>query len=154
MSWLMCVGALVLSMATLGQSTVTDSTLIAYAKNLDVSRLDPTLPKQTLEKWLAAQGLRKDALVWRRSDCDLMPNFDKPEEPRPLCVDLAVKVTKDAGVVTIILLVGSDQKGIDGPPKVETIHMMKGAPTGLQFASGEKLSDLPRLLERARSPLK
>jgi hypothetical protein len=153
MSLHMCAGLLTLSALTLSQSTIIDSKLIAYAKNLDVSRLDPTLPKQTLEKWLAAQGIADDKLVWERSDCDLMPNFDKPEEPRPLCVRLLVSVRQDAGVITMIL-VGTEQKGIDGPPKVRTMYTIKGPPTGLQFDNAERLSELPRLIKRARSPSK
>lgn len=116
MFWKICIAALVLSAATFGQSAITEPKLIAYAKGLDVSRLDPTLPKQSLEKWFSAQGIAEDELVWRRSDCDLMPDFAKPEEPRPLCVDFVNTVASKAGIFGKIF-VGTDQKGIDGPPR-------------------------------------
>ena len=153
MFWQICLSALVASALTFGQSTITEPKLIAYAKSLDVSRLDPTLPKQPLEKWLSAQGIAEDKLLWRRSDCDLMPNVKKPEEPRSLCVEFVISVTSNAGVFGKIF-VGTDQKGIDGPPKFGGIHMMKGPPTALQFDNAERLSELPRLIERARSTAK
>ena len=125
MSWQICVAAVVLSAASFGQSAITEPKLIAYAKGLDVSRLDPTLPKQPLEKWFSAQGIAEDKRLWRRSDCDLMPNVDKPKEPRPLCVDFVISVASKAGIIGKIF-VGTDQKGIDGPPKFGGMHMMKG----------------------------
>jgi hypothetical protein len=145
-----CLGVLVLSAIAFGQGDTSEPKLIAYAKKLDVSRLDPTLPNQALEKWLDAQGIAADQLLWRRSDCGLMPDSERPEDPRPLCVEFVVSVTSNAGVVAMIF-VGTDQKEIDGPAKFGGMHMMKGPLPALQVESAEQLSKLPRLIERARS---
>ena len=123
--WQIWLSALVASALTFGQSAITEPKLIAYAKGLDVSRLDSTLPKQALDKWFSAQGIAEDKLIWRRSDCDLMPSFDKPNEPRPLCVAFVITVASDTGVFGKIF-VGTDQKWIDGPPKFGRMHMSKG----------------------------
>jgi hypothetical protein len=52
------------------------------------------------------------------------------------------------------IFVGTDQKGIDGPPKFGGMYLAKGPPTAPQYDSAERLSELPRLMARARSSAK
>ena len=121
--------------------------VIAYAKRLDVSQLDPSLPKRPLQQWVKAVGAPAKSTEWRMSDCDLKPDPPEPPEGRPLCVEFVVGITNNSGIWGHIV-VGTDRKGITGQPRF--MGMTLSIKRGEEFESSEKLSDLPRLTSRAK----
>src|SRR5688572_25989456 len=93
-----------------------DSDVIEYAKTLDVTLLDASLPAQGLEDWLRRGPSRATTVRWRISDCDLKNHAGKPAV-RPLCV----KFTFISGDVSGwgMLTVGTAEKGITGNPRFD-----------------------------------
>lgn len=65
-----------------GSRTVGASAVVAYAKRIDVAKIDKTLKSQSLETWLLSRELHLDHIRWSRGDCDIRP--DEPASKRGL----------------------------------------------------------------------
>jgi hypothetical protein len=123
-------------------TTTRASKVIAYAKQLDVSRLDSTLPKQPLDQWMRDSGAPASATKWVLSDCDLKD----PAPPVPLCVKFEVKQGR-ASILGLIK-VGTQHDGVTGQPRFLGIGLTIGLAEYLE--SADNLSELPRLITRAK----
>ena len=126
-----------------------EAKLVAYTKALDVSGLDAALAPQPLAAWIAKLGVPAADVTWRSSDCSLMPDPAKPDEPRPLCVDFIVTVRESH--IKGIVVVGTQQKGIGGPPRFESMFVIYGPAADPKVSSSLKLSELRRLITEVRS---
>lgn len=126
-----------------------EAKLVAYAKALDVSRLDATLAPQPLAAWIAKLGVPATDVTWRSSDCSLMPDPAKPDEPRPLCVDFIVTIRESH--IKGLVVVGTQHKGIEGPARFESMFVIYGPAADPKMASALKLSELRRLIAEVRS---
>lgn len=128
----------------------TEQQVVAYAKAIDVAKLDPTLPSQRLDKWLQSGPAHLDTVTWELSDCDLMP-LHSPVYVAPLCVKVRIRRGNVGG--WIIITVGNFRAGISGAPRVN--YVFAGRPgvftrtPAVPVPTSEKLSDLPRLLDEA-----
>jgi hypothetical protein len=141
--WLMFVLMMVTSTLT-ANALYTEKQLVAYAKALDVSKLDPTLSSQRLDEWLRSGPVHVEITTWTMSDCDLKPS-GSPNYVAPLCVK--VRFTRGNVGGRAVITIGTFQNGISGTPHFENILVAsKGK---LDFHYSEKLSDLPRLLDDA-----
>jgi len=123
-------------------TTTRTSKVIAYAKQIDVSRLDSTLAKQQLGQWMQASGAPASATQWVLSDCDLKD----PEPPAPLCVKFGVK--QGRGTVVGMIEVGTQRDGVTGQPRLLGRFLTIGRAEYLESANN--LSELPRLVARAK----
>ena len=132
------------------QGPVTESTLVEYAKGIDASRLDHALPSQPLASWMTSLGSASKALSWRRSDCDLKPDPAAPRDERLICAEFVVTLAESIGIKGVIV-VGTEGKGIDGPPRFHEMWAMKGPLASVQIVPAKRLSQLPALLAKARA---
>jgi hypothetical protein len=125
-------------------TTTRTSKVIAYAKQLDVNRLDSTLPKQPLDHWMRDSGAPASATKWVLSDCDLKD----PAPPAPLCVKFEVRQGR-ASILGLIK-VGTQHDGVTGQPRFLGLGLTIGLAEYLE--SADNLSELPRLITRAKQP--
>lgn len=116
--------------------------VVTYAKQIDVSRLDQTLPKRRLDQWMRDSGASDDATQWRLSDCDIKD----PPPPAPLCVQFAIKQGK--GGIKGLIEVGTQRDGVTGQPRFLGMFLSIGLAEYLE--SADNLSELPRLVARAK----
>jgi hypothetical protein len=123
-------------------TTTRTSKVIAYAKQIDVSSLDSTLPKQQLDQWMQASGAPASATQWVLSDCDVKD----PEPPAPLCVKFGF--TQGSGTVVGLIEVGTQRDGVTGAPRFLGMFLTIGRAEYLE--SADNLSTLPRLVARAK----
>lgn len=121
--------------------------VVAYAKSIDVSKLDSALPSQGLEDWLHAGPPRAEKVEWRLSeDCDLKADDGGPKEHRPLCVKLTFHRTPTVAGWAL-LKIGTRGKGINGPPHFEYAVVQAASPPALAGRVAKKLSDIPKLMD-------
>jgi hypothetical protein len=136
-----------------GQKTAkaTEQRVISYAKALDVSKLDPTLSSQRLDEWLRLGPAHLDIVTWEMSDCDLKPDSANRNYVAPLCVKVRFQRGKCMGWA--IITVGTFRDGISGTPHVEQMFVTVGSNYD-DPPESNKLSDLPRLLDKVSSSIK
>jgi len=143
--WLMAVLMLV-SSSLMAKQHVTEQQVISYAKALDVAKLDPALPPQRLDKWLRSAPAHVDTVTWEMGDCDLKPDFSNPNYVAPLCAKVSFRRGNCGGWA--LITVGTFRDGISGTPHLEYIVLLLGAKYD-GVPESTKLSDLPRLLDKA-----
>jgi hypothetical protein len=124
-----------------GQS-YTEDALVQYAKSIDVSKLDSTLPSQPLAQWLLRGPARIEVLSWRVSlDCDLKDPEPDAEGDLPLCVKIGFRRGNVTGFG--LLTVGSRKSGIKGRPVLQYLAVLSPPSVG----NYDKLSEFPRYLD-------
>jgi hypothetical protein len=127
-------------------TTPRTSHVIAYAKQLDVSRLDPTLPKRPLDRWIRDSGAPADGTRW-----DFVKNCDlkgAETNARP-CVQFTI-LHGSAGIRGLIE-VGTVGDGVNGEPRLLNLSLMTGAAHEYKGTeSAKKLSELPRLIAKLK----
>ncbi len=119
-----------------------EADLVRYAKLVDVSKLDSTLPSQPLEEWLLHGPARIDGLYWRISlDCDLKDDEPDVEKDWPLCVKIGFR----RGVISGfgVLRVGTHKSGISGEPVFQYLSVLQP----LSVGGYDRLSEFPRYLD-------
>jgi hypothetical protein len=147
--WLMVVLMLVPS-SLLSKQHFTEQQVISYTKALDVSKLDPALPSQRLDQWLRFGPPHLDTTAWEMSDCDLKPDSSNPNYVAPLCAKVRFQRGKCKGWA--IIAVGTYRDGISGTPHVQQMFVTVGSNYD-DPPESHKLSDLPRLLDKASSSI-
>ena len=86
-------------------------------------------------------------IVWRKSGCDLRPEGPQSPDGLPVCAQFVIDLEDKSGLWGHIV-VGTERHGIGGKPEFLGLHLsIRG---GEKFASSDKLSDLPRLIEKAK----
>jgi hypothetical protein len=138
--WLMIVLMVVPSTLT-ANALFTEKQVVAYAKALDVAKLDATLSSQRFDEWLRSGPAHIETAIWEVGGCDLKD----PPNPAPLCVK--IRLTRGNAGGWLIIKVGTFREGIKGVPHLEQIFI--GSSKGFAPDSDrlDKLSDLPRLLD-------
>src|SRR5579859_4793555 len=140
---LMAVLSFLIASSSPAQLPYTQEQVIAYAKSIDVQKLDPSLPSQRLEDWLESGPPHAHIWHWTIADtCDLKP--DDPNQIYPLCVEVSFGRNGEYG--ELLVQVGNERQGIAGTPRLysgvgvyEAVYVMTGG--------SERLSDLPSLLD-------
>lgn len=105
--------------STQAQPLERDKKLIAYTQNLNVSKLDPTLPEQRFENWFKSIVGKDTVINWEINDCGEqtgMANDGSSVNP-PLCAEVNAELA-DSRQISISILVGSHKRGIKGKPTV------------------------------------
>jgi hypothetical protein len=121
----------------------TDQAAIQRAKSVLVSSLDSSLPKVSLEFFLNYESGGED-IRWEVNDCGEQtgnPATDRGTDT-PMCVE--ADFAKDQTDVTVLVSVGTFQKGPSGKPALfgVTVHGPSGRVHSL------RLGDLPKELHR------
>jgi hypothetical protein len=122
---------------------------VAFAKDVDVHQLDPSLPSQRMEDWLNSPSLHASHIGWDAHRCNIKEGRDgatsNPEG------GLCAGVWFQRGNARADIHVG---KSVSDPPKVkyigvrdkdEGLLILLGG-TGDPVSDSDRLSDLPRLL--------
>lgn len=147
MRMIVVVAALTLGAPCSGETSApNDAHTIAYAKRIDVARLDPRLQTQSLEEWLRLGPARVEKLDWRVSDCDLKPDYEQPPNGYPLCVNVVFQRGRVSG--WIIITVGTRRKGVEGVPRFELAVASTQVRDVMRTENAQSLSDLPRVMSK------
>jgi hypothetical protein len=93
-----------------------DRKMIAYAKAIPVSQLDPKLPATPFETWLIKEAGENAQITWEVNDCgEQSGSPEDGERDFPVCVE-AVAHRRDKRVIVVSIAVGTYQKAISGKP--------------------------------------
>ncbi|MCC2671422.1 MAG: hypothetical protein K0Q72_3893 [Armatimonadetes bacterium] len=135
--------------ARAGQAKPTrqEARAIAAAKRALVSRLDPKLPRVTLERWLRQLVGPSAPIEWRVDDCGEQSGTPADRgRDFPMCVE-ATAPLGDGRSVSLSVQVGTFKTGVSGRP-VERMHFLE---RGGKYEDVRHLSDFPaRIRERPR----
>ena len=126
-----------------------DDEEVAFAKDVDVHQLDPSLPSQRLEDWLNSASLHAKHVEWAAHRCNIKEGRDgaTPNPDGGLCAG----VWFQHGNARADIHVG---KSISDPPRVKYIGVVD-KDNGILMpllgnqdpvSDSDRLSDLPRLL--------
>lgn len=140
----LCASVVLACFGVSGNGHESDESIVAYAKSIDVSVLDPAIPAGRLDTWLSG---RTDRVEWVVSDCDLKAARDEPAKRRPVCVKIAFRRHEINGWVMI--RVGNAAEGVAGPPVFE--YAVATRPTELRDGKIKtilRMSELGEVLDR------
>jgi hypothetical protein len=100
-----------ITLQPLAQSKTEDE-VIAHAKRIDVSQLDPALPSQPFASWFR-HTIGPDAKVaWEVNDCgEQTGSRSDPERDLPLCAQAEAELL-DGRKVVVIISVGTQKRGL------------------------------------------
>jgi hypothetical protein len=125
-------------------SDKTEQAVIQRAKSALVSSLDSTLPKVSLEFFLSYEA-GGTPIKWQVTDCQEQtgnPPIDRGSDS-PMCVE--ADFAKDHTDVTVLVSVGTFQKGPSGAPALFNVTVQ--GPSG-KIHSLRRLGELPKELHR------
>jgi hypothetical protein len=121
----------------LGQTTrALEQRVIAAAKQADVQKLDPQLPRMRFDAWLQKQ-IGGAQIAWESNDCGEQDGFTARAD-FPLCGEASATLA-DGRKLTVQITVGTFRKGVQGAPALWFL--------ALQDKTATRLSDLPKLLD-------
>lgn len=109
--------------------------VIAAAKQVDVRKLDPQLPRMRFDAWLQKQ-VGSAPIAWESNDCGEQDGFTAGADI-PLCGQASATLA-DGRKLTVMITVGTSRKGVQGAPGVWFMSV--------QDKTSTHLSDLPKLL--------
>lgn len=118
--------------------------VVAFAKSLNVSRLDPSLSPERLDHFLA-RSLPDADLRWTSSDCESKPESFPRGPDTPLCASVLTNV--DGRGLRIHIVVGTHERPIDGTPHLEKLYLLGAPASGRDTIVFSSLSELPRAIE-------
>ena len=88
--------------------------MIAYAKRIDVSTLDPQLPKQSLATWFRNVVGPRVELTWETNDCgEQTGGVADAGRDIPICVEVDATLA-DGRKVAVMIAVGTVKKESKG----------------------------------------
>jgi hypothetical protein len=111
------------------QTSARDRRLITYARGLDVSRLDRTLPHRRFEPWFRSLVGTKARITWEINDCGEQSGnpMDGSSINPPLCAQVQGSLP-DSREVSVLILVGTHKAGRTGKPIIWSMSLVdKGA---------------------------
>jgi hypothetical protein len=122
------------------QTSARDQRMIAYTKNIQISRLDPRLPRQRLDPWIRSL-IGNAPQQWQISQCAEQPDPTTRETSQTICGKLFSQLP-DGRQLRLWIAIGTRKKGVQGPP---TLWLAYFGVAG-QEKPAAKLSDLPELV--------
>jgi hypothetical protein len=130
-----------------GEPPVLDEArVVDYAKAIDVTQLDSSLPSQSLDEWLRLGPPRLEVLQWGNDNCELKPDYPAPPEGYPVCARIAFRRGRVGG--WMLVRVGTTRDGIVEPPRFLRGTIAVKSSNGIEYDKTEKLSELPALIEK------
>lgn len=130
----------VLFCCVLAHAQSSSDKLIDKVKQVSVSSLDPTLPDQTLEKFLQTEAGANAEFYWEVNDCAPPPGTKKQKDS-PECVETQAQLPDGRGLVVRIKVGNSKKADLDKPQFFSTDLI-----TSAETFQLKKLSDLPPAL--------
>jgi hypothetical protein len=123
-----------------------DTKMIDKVKQLSVASVDPSLPDQTLEKFLQTEAGANAEFYWEVNDCAPPPGVQK-QKGSAVCVEAQAQLPDQRGIV-VRIKVGSSKKSNSDKPEFYSADLITPGET-LQL---KKLSDLPAGLAKTNRP--
>jgi hypothetical protein len=125
---------------------VDEARVVGFAKTIDVTQLDLSLPSRSLDEWLRVGPPHLETLQWRKDNCELKPDYPEPPEGYPVCARIGFRRGRVGG--WILLRVGTTQHGIVEPPRFlrGTVAVKSG--DEVEYDKAETLSELPALIDK------
>lgn len=118
----------------------TEQEYIAAGKRVSVHRLDPRLPRISLQRWLgqlAAPGAR---VSWEANDCgEATGSPADTAADLPVCAAAEVPL-RDGSTLHLSVIVGTMSMGLTGPPEFFWAEIERGDTTAW-FQSFDKVVD-------------
>ncbi|MFY9607572.1 MAG: hypothetical protein WAU45_03020 [Blastocatellia bacterium] len=143
MSILAATMLLALATADARRVQLKQSQMIAHARRIDVSELDPRLPKQEFGRWLKSVLGRGAELTWEINDCGEQTGAAaEVERDIPTCVEVDAKLP-DGRRVIVMIHIGTLKKGLSRAPTIKDTFLEHGS----HSYTAASLSDLVRVLE-------
>jgi hypothetical protein len=95
---------------------------IARVRKLLVSKLEPGMPRVTLEYFLRSEAGAGATLAWEVNDCGEQTGNPAIDGARdiPTCVEADVSLD-DGRVLSVMIAVGTVQKGVSGEPSLFSV---------------------------------
>ncbi len=122
---------------------ISEDAAIKYAQKISVAKLDSTLTGIPLADWLRGIVGKNATIHWELNDCGEQtgdPAVDKDRDI-PACVGFYADL-KDGRKVSMTILIGTDKKGIFGPPAIYDISIESND----GYHSLKRLSELEKIL--------
>ncbi len=117
---------------------------IAFARQINVSQLDPALPHQRLDDWIQALAGPKATVTWEVNDCGEQTGTTADlERDIPSCAQAEAKLA-DNRTIVIMIAVGTVKKGLSGKPEVFHISVGQNG----RFSTVKRLSELESVVEK------
>ena len=126
---------------TRSQNKTSDQQMIAYAKNLQVAQIDPSLPSQHLDPWLRSL-IGNAPQQWQIAECATQLDTAVRVENPAVCSKLFSQLP-DGRRLELWIAIGSRKTGARGPATLWLAYF--GVPG--QEKPAAKLSDLPELVK-------
>ncbi len=142
---LLILSGTLLLVSVLANAQSNEKRIIAYAKKIQVSSLDSTLPNQPIEVWLKSLIGSKAAISWEVNDCGEQTGVAGDSSiDFPICAEVISKL-EDGQKVGIQIIVGTYKTGIKGKPEVFYIYLDNHG----EVKSPIKLRELPSLVGKS-----
>lgn len=125
---------------------VDEPSVVDYAKAIDVTQLDSSLPSLSLDEWLRLGPPHLEMLQWRKDNCELKPDYPAPPEGYPVCARIGFRRGRVGG--WMLVRVGTTREGIVEPPRFLRGTVAVKSSDGVEYDKAEKLSELPALIEK------
>jgi hypothetical protein len=117
---------------------------IQRVQRLDVSTLDPKLPKRQFANWLAGIVGPQAEVSWEMNDCGEQTGGGQDARDIPTCVQ--AETTTSAGWNVVIMIhIGTVKRGASTTPVVKDAFIQRAD----QSFSSHSLSELAQLLKNA-----
>jgi len=108
-----------LTLAAVSFRAFSNDSIISYLKKKNVSNIDSQLASMPYETWIRETLGPNAKISWEINDCG--EGGDRPG-PFPMCVTALGKLS-ECGTVSISVVVGSSDKGLNGEPAVWYIYV-------------------------------
>lgn len=104
------------------------ATAIDLAKQVDTATLDPSLPRQSFEHWFRGVIDSAGKIDWEVNDCGEQTGNPAVDRNRdfPFCVE-AKAALPFGPTVTVMIVVGSERRGVVDAPRVWWIYIEQDA---------------------------
>jgi hypothetical protein len=139
------IAAMLLSLFTLQSQAqpIAEEQIIAYAKKIDVSQLDSTLPSQSFAHWFRKTVGSAAKITWEVNDCGEQTGRKSDlERDIPICVQAEADL-KEGGKVVVMIAVGTLRRGLT--KELEGIYYSVYEEGGETY-NLKHLRDLPKTL--------
>jgi len=126
------------------QSPRNEAQSVIRIKRLDVSKLDPGLPKQPFAAWLTNFVDSKSKITWEINDCGEQTGDSADKERNiPTCVQ-AEATTSSRWRIIVMIQIGTIKNGGLTKPVIKDAFIQRGN----ESITARSLSDLATLLKR------
>jgi hypothetical protein len=132
-----------------GSQPTLEQRVIAETKKISARSLDPELPDQPFAEWFQSVVGKDVKIAWESNDCGEQTGDPKTTPAEfPICGQASAKLPGERNV-TVMVAVGSNKKGLEGPPTVFFV----GLDIEATFETIKSLHELPAAIANSTPKL-